>query len=286
MVRGDLLANDFRAAVKRSELSTNTRRQRKSIEKDTLGLLLNCLVVLAGVFPLPFVFVAVATNLDPFYYVIEQNFMPHPYYRTTGMIMLIPLLRLFLGYFCVVEFLRFGTIGVFIIVVIVFVIVSISKKLTHVFYEECLFLYVQLRLVLASIKYLIDVTAKGLIFGSQLATILVLWIVLKCYNFLSVYIYVGICLLAAYLIILASLLLPAAAKVRTETKALIRKKRNLHYCSRGHKTKKLYYFNLWKSQESTYITCGSFFIIEKGVTMTYLRELIDNLVNAVLLIDP
>lgn len=251
-----------------------------------MGFLLNGLVIIVGIIPLPFVIVAIITNLDPFYFIFEQHLMPHPYYRSIEMIVLVPLVRLFLGYFCVIEFLRFGTMGVFIVVIVVFVIVSISKKLAHVFYEECLLLYVQLRLVLASVKHLTDVMVRALVFGSQIATILVLWIIFKCYAFLSVYIYVGICLLAAYLIILASLLLPAAAKVRTETKVLIGNKRNLHYCSSGHNARKYYYYNLWKSQESTYFKCGSFFIVQKGVTMTYLREMINNLVNAVLLIDP
>lgn len=50
--------------------------------------------------------------------------------------------------------------------------------------------------------------------------------------------------------------------------------------------RRYYFYILWKSQIPVGLPCGSLFIIEKTFPMAYLRELANNLVNAMLLIKP
>lgn len=89
-----------------------------------------------------------------------------------------------------------------------------------------------------------------------------------------------------YVIVFCSVLLPTVTKIRTETTGLIKTKRRLHFCPSKTNSRKYYYYGLWKSQESVYFTCGTFFTLQRGITVSYLRELIYFLVNAVLLTDP
>lgn len=254
--------------------------------KDNVGMLLNGIVCCAGTLPPLVVLVGIATGLDPFYFIIEDLILPHPYYRSLAMIVMAPCIRFILGYLCVIEFARFATIVVTIIVVTVFVILSIAKKLRCVFYQECYLLYLQLRLILGAVQLVTRVLVFGLVFGSQFATVLLLWLVFKCYGYISIYIYSVAVLLAVYFISLVSLLLPTIAKVRSESRGLIRSKLNLHFSTNPQRKRKYYYYSLWRSQQSVYLSCGNFFVLQKGVTMTYLKELINNLVNAVILIDP
>ncbi len=284
MSRRELLANEFSTIMKRSAMTTNVRH--RIVENDIIGYLLNVMVILGTVLSLPISAVAVAAHLDPFYFVLEQNILPNPYNRSIELIVFIPILRSVLTCLCMIEFIRIAEIAIFAMIILVFVAVSISKKLGHVFYDKCLLLYTQLRLLFLSIKTVVDIAIGVLIFGGQFATCLTLWIVFKCYHLLPIYIYLVICFLSIYLIVLVSLLLPATTKVRMGTRSLIRNKLNLHYCTNHRIIRKYYYFNLWLSQKSVYFCCYSFFIVQRGVTMAYLKELITNLVNAVLLINP
>lgn len=282
---------EFRAAQRLVSVPSTSRNKQAPVparapNNNTLGTLLSLMVVGAGTAAPMFVLVAIATGLDPFYFIIEDLILPHPYYRSIPVIILALAVRFVLGYLCVIEFLRFGTMVVIIAVIGIFAGLSICKKLKYVFYEKCLHLYVQLRLILCSIQAFTRLCIFILIFGGQFATVLLLWLVFKCYAILSVFIYAAVCILTAYLIALVAMFLPTLARIRTETGGLIGNKLNLHFCTNRMNTRKYYYMSLWRAQQSVYLMCGNYFVLKKGVTMTYLRELITNLVNAVLLVDP
>lgn len=253
---------------------------------DTIGIVLNVLIVLVIIFPIPVTIIGVATQLDPFYFIFEQLLLPHPYYRSIQLIVLIPLIRIFIGYFCVVEFLRFSTFAVFGVVIGVFAVYSISEKLTHVFYDKSFMLFNQLRIGLAVTENLTNFFAAVFIFGFQFATILVLWVLFNCYHLLSIFIYIIGCCLVGYLILLIAMVLPTITQIHTQTKNLIKTKLKLYFSVGRKYSQKYYYYTLWKSQRIVYLSCYNFFIIQKEVTMLYWKELIANLADAILLISP
>ncbi len=253
---------------------------------DPIGLLLNILVLISIIIPAPMAIIGVVTNIDPFYFISEQVFLCNPYYRSTEAIVLVPLVRMILTYFCVIEFLRFAVVAAFVIVITIFVMVSVATKLAHMYLEKCLLHFVELRLVSGAVGLFTSNTVSVLVFGSQIINILLLWIVFKCFKLLSTPIYIMVCSIATYIIVICVVLFPTITKIRRETKHLIETKRCLHFCSSRANSKKYYYYSLWKAQKSVYFTCGTFFIFQRGVTISYMEQLINNLVNAVILIDP
>lgn len=66
-------------------------------KKDHLGMLLNISAVFIAVVPVFFVIAAIATDLDPFYFIFEE-LLPHPYERTLETILILPLIRFILGF--------------------------------------------------------------------------------------------------------------------------------------------------------------------------------------------
>lgn len=79
----------------------------------------------------------------------------------------------------------------------------------------------------------------------------------------------------------------AAGNYRARTEQVVKKETMLYYSTRVNRVHKRYYFYfLWKFQLPAGIPCGSFFTIESSFAMAHLRELADNLVNAILLIQP
>ncbi len=175
--------------------------------------------------------------------------------------------------------------AIIFLVVLTKLVLSIALKLADVFYDECLLLYVQLKLIFASVNTLLDGFAGLLLFGGQFGTILLLWIVFKCYDLLSIYIYVSVCVISVVFVLIASDLMPSAVKIRTCTAKLVNNKMGIHYCTNRQSTRKYYYYNLWKSQKCVGVRCASFFLVQEGLTISYFQNLVNNLVNAVILID-
>lgn len=235
--------------------------------------------------PAFFVLIAVSTNLDPFYFIAE-DYLPHPYYRSLEMILIVPIIRFILGFVCVIEFLRFALIMVFILILATYVVISVSKLLQKMSQEVCLLFYTQLRTILALVSYHLDLFAGALIFVGQFVTILALWMILKLFGYLSVYIFACICLVAAYIILMSALLLRATSAITASTQALLQAKLDRNYVSSRCKEEKYYHFVIWRSQQSICIRAGPFFPLDREVIMAYMHHLIDNLVNVVLLIDP
>ncbi len=267
-------------------LKIPTKYSKTIIVSDTVGFFLNIFIMFVVIVPLPFVLISFATQLDSFYFVFEQLLLPHPYYRSTKLVVLVNLTRITLMFFCTVEFLRFAAFTAIGVMILVFAIVSISQKLVYVFDEKCLLLFVQLRLILAVIQNLSSLFTGVAIFGSQFVLSVLLWVAFKCYNILSIYLYIVACCLAGFLITFISLMLPAISTLHTETVKLIKRKRTLFHCISQKGSRKYYYYSLWKSHQSLYFRCSTFFIVNRKATALYSKELINNLLNAVLLIDP
>ncbi len=269
----------------RNILKISTQYPKRNISGDTVGFFLNGAIIFVIIVPIPVTILAIATHLDPFYFIFEQLLLPHPYYRSISVIILLTLTRVVLGFFCVVEFLRFVILTGIGVMILVFAIVSISQKLVHVFDEKCATLYVQLRLVIAKIENLLSFFTAVAIFGSQFVSVLLIWVVFKCFNLLSIYLYIIDCFLAGFFITFVSLILPAITTIHSETEQLVKRKITSYHCA-CHKSNVKYYYYLWKAQQSVYFKCSTFFVVNKKITALYSKELINNIANAILLIDP
>lgn len=239
------------------------------------GLCLLPLVVLVGTF----------TELDPFYFISEE-LLPHPFIRSIPVIIGVWLIRFMLGFLCVADFIRFGIFLITTAILTVHVIISVAMRLKRIDRYSCPFLYTQLRLLVAAIIWEVNVIAAGLIFVAQFASVFILWLVIKARNYLPTAVNVAFEFFSFYLIIFAALLIPTTAKIGTRTSQLVRSRNIMHYTTNYRETRSYYYCILWKSQQAIYIRCGHFFVFRRGVTMLYFREMVTNLVNAVLLIDP
>lgn len=260
----------------------------KPSDGDKLGLFFIGMICCAGTMAPVFSLVGVAANLDPFYFALEQLILPHPYYRSLSIILASWFARFILGYLCVIEITRWFSAMVLILIVAMFAVLSIIRKLDFVACGDCFSLYIQLRIVITSIEPFTRLLTFSVILWSQIGVVLLWWLVLKCYKYMPIYMYCADLLIAIYSSILMALTLPTLSKIEANASAFIRARLNGEFCANKQQyyKRKCYRYMLWRAQKSVCLECGSIFKFEGNVTMTYFSELINNLVNAVILINP
>lgn len=227
--------------------------------------------------------VGIFVEMDPFYFLLEE-LLPDPCYRPLYFILITPLVRLFLVFFCVMESSRFLVTAGIPALLVVLVVTTSARNMKLIYGEKCFSSYVQLRLLFSRLPW----NRIGLILLlAEFGAVGIFLFAIKCKNFIPVLIEAFVVILGLYLVILAMMVLPAVAKIRTVTRELIRSKLNLHYVSSFRlRTNKVYYFLRWRSQKTLYIQCGDFFILQRGLTMNFLADVTIGLANAVILLQP
>lgn len=272
-----------------SVMQTHRNRNSRQVPvNDIIGVFLNVFVVGLGTLSPLFVLVGIATDMDPFYFVFEQLILPTPYYRSLAVIVAAPLARFLMGLIATLECIRFGSALLISLIVTVFTALSIIEKLKSIHHGKSFSLYVQLRLVCSAVEPFTSSLSFAAIFGSQYFIVLLLWLVFKCYTYMPTYIYYADLLLAISVIIIVTLVLPTLSKIESRSGAFVQASCNGRFLGKSKPKfrRKCYSYWLWTAQKNVYLSCGCFFKLEGNVTMTYFRELINNLVNAVILIEP
>lgn len=85
----------------------------------------------------------------------------------------------------------------------------------------------------------------------------------------------------------ALVVMEEAAELGIASRSLIHSRLNRYY-SRSDimKTEKLLWYKMWRAQHPVKIWCGPFFVVDKSTASTFMEEVIDKLVTAVLLVKP
>lgn len=249
-----------------------------------LGAILVFGELVSGIFTILVVLVGVLTELDPFHFLLEE-FLPHPYYRTNSTIVASWIVRFFLAALCGCEFMRWALFVSYSLVVLAITGISLLNCLLKFVGNYCIFSYIELRIILGSVLNIVGKMMGVVTPLAHLITICFLWMGLQSWNqipnILSIFfIFTGI-----FGTISASMILVGAGKAQIMAQKLINKHKNKNFSTRKSRVgSQYYYYCLWSSQIPMGLPCGSFFMIEKSFAMAYLRELANNLTNALLLI--
>ncbi|CAL8129319.1 unnamed protein product [Orchesella dallaii] len=126
------------------------------------------------------------------------------------------------------------------------------------------------------------ILAADEIFG-QLMTVMGLWAALKCWGYLPTLITIAAVFLSITLVMLELLVIPAMAKIRTESNMILTKNDVFYYGLKGRR--KLPYLK-WAAQRQIEFPCGDLFVIKESTCSNYFLEMVKKVVDAVLLIEP
>lgn len=223
----------------------------------------------------------ISLSIDPFYYSLE-DILPSPYERSIKIIALSWLLRLFLLNISILECFRWASITTILLVIAGYGVTSILNKLIKLKSSvRCLSVYVRLRLLFASTENAVRIPLCLALALLHFCTIMINWLVVRCWDLIPLSLCLIAIVLSLCLTIFSCLLLPTAAKVSMDSKKLIRVRRDRH----RHRTM-VQFHKWWQAQMSIDIPCGIFFHFGPMVTTKYLNWLINNLGNAVLLLEP
>ncbi len=159
-------------------------RVSKPKSRDWIGIFLIGvnLALLAIVSFLPIIMIVL--NLDPFYFIFEQ-ILPEPYDGSVFRIILIPLVRIFMAIICIFEFLRYLSVILLVFVSISVTLVTCFRKLVqdaNILERRTLVLYIQLRVILKTVDYIIRYVVVLLMTLVQVIIVSMSWFVLKCWH--------------------------------------------------------------------------------------------------------
>jgi len=238
--------------------------------------------------------VGVYAQLDPFYYVLEGYILPHPYHRTTFSIIVTPIVRFFLAFICVMEFARFALLCLlwFTLAQLVsfFFLRHIRGMATDSLAasEHVHKMYIALRLVFGTFYQKLKFVLSCSLFCLHAATVVIIWLPLKCWGLVPNFVLLLMVLFALVALEISLMLLPVSAIIHNESRALVNAKRDrylYYYTNYSQKIKHLEHIK-WRAQPYIGIPCGNLFVFKRSSTKNYFLKLVDNLTNALLLIDP
>lgn len=265
--------------------SYSSRRHRTN-QNDALGFILLLGDIFSGTIVLGLVLIGVATSLDPCHLVFEE-FLPHPYFRSIETIVTSWIARFVLCALCSCEFMRFALIVEFVVAILSLVGVSLLNTLLKIAENHCIWVYIKLRIIVASVLQIVGRTMGTATLFAHISTIFLFWVGIRCWNNIPKFLAMFFILIGIICAISFTLVLISAGKARATARNLIFKHKAVNFSTRDNKIDKRYYlYCLWRSQIPVGLPCGSFFVIKKTFAMAYLRELVNNFTNAMLLIIP
>ncbi len=245
---------------------------------------LNLTCFAAGVF---FPIIAVFAELDPFYFIFELILLS-PYERSISMIMNSFLARLFLVQFCVVEVWRFAFVIMFVLMCIASTLATclenITQKVETIENNKYSF-NTQLRIVLKTTDFFLRHVIVFSMICVEHTFPTVLWLLLKCWNILPAYVTFVFYLIINVIIAATLLILPLSVKIGDISEIFVLSKTaSNHTFNRSNK--KYYYYLKWKSLQKLPIRFGVQFILTRQTLNNYFSLLMENITNAVLLVNP
>lgn len=241
------------------------------------------MVICSGSLPPILGVFATLAQMEPFFYILEE-YLPSVYDRSNLVIVASWITRYILSLICLVDFLRFGTVMIMVVVLQTFLFISVAKSCQQLESITSLRFYTKLRLLYMNVVEVCNIKVCALMLFGQTFIVAGLWILIQCWEFISTVILFSLALITMYAVAFSALLIPAAADIQTQTDLLISRKVELYYGS-ARKSRGYDNFVRWRAQQCIYVFCGPFFVMRKGVTMTYFYSLVDNLITFVLLFD-
>ncbi|CAL8141045.1 unnamed protein product [Orchesella dallaii] len=222
-----------------------------------------------GPFAIP---LGLATRVDPFYYVAEE-FLPDPHYRSMDLIVLVPIIRYIVSFFCVMEFLRIGVHGMFFISLSISALHSLLENLPKIESNVQSFrIFLQVRVFFATASELINSVALVSVIVGHVMTVLVLWATIMLTGIINPLVSLFFLCTSIFFLGLTVVVLRAPALFTYKTSTYIRGKRMMNPRLKYH--------------QSIHIRCGPFFVFKHSTVMAYFNNIANNLTNAVLLVQP
>lgn len=223
--------------------------------------------------------------MDSFFHVFEE-FLPSPLERSVTDIVFSYLLRCTLVIFCIQEFTRFEVYMTTFALGSVFGFVSVLTKISHIkTSHRCIAYYVRLRVMITPVVESIGMLICGVMFVDHLMTLISLWMLIRCWKYMSFPIVFLAGIFFLFSIIFSALVLPILVSIELKSAELVRERRNGHYWATKRGEVK-YYYKWWAAQKNFAFSCASFFAIGPSTIRDYVDWLTDNLASAVLLLDP
>lgn len=146
-------------------------------------------------------------------------------------------------------------------------------------------LYNMLRVSLKSSDFYTQYIYFYLLVLLQIFITLSMWVVIKGWNILPIYITLVFGLAAKSTLVTIPLIMPPAVEIcETSEKFVKLKKLMYHTFKRG--SIKYHCFLKWRSQRMLPIRFGTYFIMNARTPIRYFKVLVDNLTNAILLVNP
>lgn len=225
-------------------------------------------------------------SLDSQYFILE-DFLADPCYRNLDVIVISWIARFIVTTLWISELGRFISYTVVALAVLTFMAVSCMELLSQKPVRSTYMRYIQVKIILATIFPTLSGIVGTLTFAVHFGTIFWLWLGIRCWNLIPVFISVSAIFFGIFLIVYVSIMFLAAGQVRHLAEVLVKKKILNYYSRRANPVNNDYYFySLWRSQILVGVPCGSFLVIQRSFTMAYLEELSNNLATAVLVIHP
>lgn len=268
-------------------LVTSLNRSSKLEEKDALDPYIIVLTYL-GLGGLPFAvsLISIVNSIDPLYIVFE-DLLSDAYNREMWVILMSLLSRFLLCSWFLWDFGRFVLFTALYFAVMAEKALSTVKVIGWVPGFRSYDIAIDCRVIFASISDILKTMICFIIFVLHFATVFLLWLPIQCWNFIPLLVAIIAINAGILCVSYAGIIFSVAGNIREKSKTLIRNKMNLHYSTRQNRVdRRYYYYLLWRSQTPIGVSCGSFFIIKGSFAISYLGELMINLVNAVLLLEP
>lgn len=231
--------------------------------------------------------ITVLTNLDPLFYVLNF-FLPPEKETCLALIVATLFLRLFVSAIGTYEFLRFNTLHFFVILSILQTTLACLRSVTeNSFLKERLTfkLYTILRIIMKTADYFSRHVVAHLLLFCQISIVSMLWLVLKCWHILPIFITSMFGLTAVSALYVIILNIHCAVEISHSSDKFVQCKKALNHTF-NRESGKHYSFLKWSSQRMLPIRFGTQFVIGAKTPISYFEVLMINFTNAVLLINP
>jgi len=258
-------------------------------EKDALnqGHLLRFVStdVLLFVTPLPFLLVLM--DLDGYGPILNDLFLPLPFYHGLNIIVVKKFTSLVLCCFAYYITFKHVLISLFMSSTLAISTMSYLKTLENDAFTPQRYLrcYTYFWLVASTGRNLMGYLILTLLCSGLFGYTLTAWFSINCYYQLPTFLLLGTIAATVGGTSLAICILELAVQCRLKSKEIVRKKTAFYFTF--NRSRRNYFLLMqWKAQQAIPLTCGERFALGEGTVMNFLRVLSENITNAVLLIFP
>lgn len=263
------------------------RRQYSSSQTNDMirgyPFIIDCII---GLLIISVTMLSLIASLDPFRFVFEE-FLPHPYFRSIEIIVGSWLARLILCIMCCCEFFRFIIFLAILLAAGTLTAISLVKIMLALPGNICIPVYFQSRVLIASVFGVASTLVGVLTLVMHFSTIFLFWGGIMCWDYVPHLVCATLLGLGITFISYHTIILTFIGRAPELTESIIRHNMAQNFSRRHNKLNQRYYtFLVWRAQQPIGLPCGSFFKVERSFTMAYLRELANNLVDTMLLIQP